>query len=124
MESISRREQALALFHLMGKVLYNKRLYSQVMKSCSDINHAAGKGDPLSTAASAKDKHREQELDANLRIPPPLPHIMVRRFHDLVASISLPLCRNPGSLLRKIGVYQVSKTYMKNLLPVPLSMSE
>ncbi|KAL5504857.1 RAD17 [Sanghuangporus vaninii] len=56
MEAITRREQALVLFHLMGKVLYNKR-----------------KGDPLSATTSVKDKFREQALDARLRIPPPLP---------------------------------------------------
>ncbi|KAI5116697.1 hypothetical protein M0805_000022 [Coniferiporia weirii] len=55
MEAVTRREQALALFHLMGKVLYNKR-----------------KGDPPSSSASAKDKLREAELDARLKKPPPL----------------------------------------------------
>ncbi|KAL5483394.1 RAD17 [Sanghuangporus weigelae] len=56
MEAITRREQALVLFHLMGKVLYNKR-----------------KGDPLSATTPVKDKYREQALDARLKIPPPLP---------------------------------------------------
>ncbi|THH00552.1 hypothetical protein EW145_g7063 [Phellinidium pouzarii] len=49
MEAVTRREQALALFHLMGKVLYNKR-----------------KGDPPSSSATVRDKNREQELDAGL----------------------------------------------------------
>ncbi|EJD07726.1 P-loop containing nucleoside triphosphate hydrolase protein [Fomitiporia mediterranea MF3/22] len=56
MELITRRERALALFHLMGKVLYNKR-----------------KGDPLASSASAKDRHHEQELDLRLKDPSPLP---------------------------------------------------
>ena len=28
LESVTRREQSLVLFHLLGKVLYNKRIYS------------------------------------------------------------------------------------------------
>jgi cell cycle checkpoint protein len=28
LESVTRREQSLVLFHLMGKVLYNKRIFS------------------------------------------------------------------------------------------------
>ncbi|KZT02770.1 P-loop containing nucleoside triphosphate hydrolase protein [Laetiporus sulphureus 93-53] len=56
MEAVTRREQSLALFHLLGKVLWNKR-----------------KGDPPAPSASAKDKLRDQELDARLRDPPPLP---------------------------------------------------
>ncbi|CCM03469.1 uncharacterized protein FIBRA_05602 [Fibroporia radiculosa] len=56
MEVVTRREQSLALFHLLGKILYNKR-----------------KGDPESTSASAKDIQRDRMFDAQLRDPPPLP---------------------------------------------------
>ncbi|KAH8109931.1 P-loop containing nucleoside triphosphate hydrolase protein [Phellopilus nigrolimitatus] len=56
MEAVTRREQALALFHMMGKILYNKR-----------------KGDPPSASASAKDKLREQEADSRLKDPSSLP---------------------------------------------------
>ncbi|KAI0047880.1 P-loop containing nucleoside triphosphate hydrolase protein [Auriscalpium vulgare] len=56
LEAITRRENGLVLFHLLGKVLYNKR-----------------KGDPPSASASAKDKAAERVLDARLKDQPPLP---------------------------------------------------
>ncbi|KAF8154728.1 Rad17 cell cycle checkpoint protein-domain-containing protein [Crassisporium funariophilum] len=56
MEAVTRREQSLALFHLIGKVLYNKR-----------------KGDPPSASATAKDLLRERDIDALLKDPTKLP---------------------------------------------------
>ncbi|KAI0764825.1 P-loop containing nucleoside triphosphate hydrolase protein [Fomes fomentarius] len=56
LESVTRREQSLALFHLLGKIMYNKR-----------------KDDPPTSSASAKDLRRDKELDAGLKDPPPLP---------------------------------------------------
>ncbi|EED82232.1 predicted protein [Postia placenta Mad-698-R] len=65
--AITRREQSLALFHLLGKLLYNKR-----------------KGDPPNASASAKDKQQDKELDATLKEPPTLPlHL---RVHERRAS--------------------------------------
>ncbi|KIM86641.1 hypothetical protein PILCRDRAFT_64773, partial [Piloderma croceum F 1598] len=63
LEAVTRRESSLALFHLMGKVLYNKR-----------------KGDPPSSSASAKDIQREKDLDAAFGDPPTLPVHLSR--HD------------------------------------------
>ncbi|GLB41209.1 putative rad17 cell cycle checkpoint protein [Lyophyllum shimeji] len=54
--SVTRREQTLMLFHLLGKVLYNKR-----------------KGDPPNASASAKDVQKEKMLDAQIKDPPGLP---------------------------------------------------
>lgn len=73
MEVVTRREQALALFHLIGKILYNKSASSVMSKAQSSTYNLAGKGDPPSSSASAKDKLRDQELDRRLRNPPPLP---------------------------------------------------
>jgi len=56
LESVTRREQSLALFHLLGKVLFNKR-----------------KGDAPSSSLSAKDALKEKELDRLLPDPPILP---------------------------------------------------
>ncbi|KAM6494899.1 Rad17 cell cycle checkpoint domain containing protein [Amanita muscaria] len=56
LESITRREQGLVLFHLLGKVLYNKR-----------------KGDLPSSSASAKDIQKEKVQDALIKDPPKLP---------------------------------------------------
>ncbi|VDB96297.1 unnamed protein product [Peniophora sp. CBMAI 1063] len=55
-ESTTRRENALVLFHLLGKVLYNKR-----------------KGDPPPTAATKRDIAALRELDARLSDEPCLP---------------------------------------------------
>ncbi|KAI0794827.1 Rad17 cell cycle checkpoint protein-domain-containing protein [Abortiporus biennis] len=55
-EAITRREHSLALFHLLGKLLYNKR-----------------KGDAPASSISAKDAQREKDLDAKLKDPPKLP---------------------------------------------------
>ncbi|KAH9989612.1 Rad17 cell cycle checkpoint protein-domain-containing protein [Russula vinacea] len=54
--SVTQKENALMLFHLMGKIMYNKR-----------------KGDPQSRSASAKDIARDRALDRSLEDPPPLP---------------------------------------------------
>ncbi|KAA1477918.1 Rad17-domain-containing protein [Dentipellis sp. KUC8613] len=56
MEAATRKEGALALFHLLGKVLYNKR-----------------KGDPPGSNATRKEIERDRALDATLRSEPPVP---------------------------------------------------
>lgn len=38
LEAITRREQSLVLFHLMGKVLYNKRAYLLYLYRCARLN--------------------------------------------------------------------------------------
>ncbi|KAF8066926.1 Rad17 cell cycle checkpoint protein-domain-containing protein [Lyophyllum atratum] len=65
--SVTRREQSLVLFHLLGKVLYNKR-----------------KGDPPSASASAKDIQREKNTDAEIKDLPKLPPCF--QEHDRRAS--------------------------------------
>ncbi|KAI0262615.1 Rad17 cell cycle checkpoint protein-domain-containing protein [Gloeopeniophorella convolvens] len=54
--SSTQRENALVLFHLMGKIMYNKR-----------------KGDPHAKSASSKDVARDRAFDQRLKDPPPLP---------------------------------------------------
>ncbi|KAG5734157.1 Cell cycle checkpoint protein RAD17 [Termitomyces sp. T112] len=56
LESVTRREQSLVLFHLLGRVLYNKR-----------------KGDSPSSSASARDVQKEKMADAQLKDPQKLP---------------------------------------------------
>ncbi|KAJ3520257.1 hypothetical protein NM688_g9188 [Phlebia brevispora] len=56
LEAVTRREQTLALFHLIGKILYNKR-----------------KGDAPAPSTSAKDARRDRDNDAKLVDPPKLP---------------------------------------------------
>ncbi|KAF8842403.1 hypothetical protein BDN67DRAFT_899264 [Paxillus ammoniavirescens] len=65
--AVTRREQSLALFHLMGKILYNKR-----------------KSDPPAAHLSAKDASKERQLDAQLIDPLPLPVWL--SHHDRKAS--------------------------------------
>lgn len=75
LEAVTRREQSLHLFHLLGKILYNKRktLAPSTVKLSTERLFCSGKGDPPNPSASAKDKKREQELDARLKNPPPIP---------------------------------------------------
>lgn len=75
MEAVTRREQALHLFHLLGKVLYNKRPSPSIYitnQSQLSLLHS-GKGDPPGSSATLKDKAREAELDAQLKEPSELP---------------------------------------------------
>ncbi|KAG1902214.1 Rad17 cell cycle checkpoint protein-domain-containing protein [Suillus fuscotomentosus] len=67
LEVVTRREQSLVLFHLMGKILYNKR-----------------KGDPPATHLSTRDAAKERELDETLLDPSPLPNWLSE--HDRKAS--------------------------------------
>lgn len=75
MEVVTRREQSLALFHLIGKLLYNKRMkaFSSITVCLVCWHPITGKGDPPSSSASAKDKQRDRDFDARLRDPPKLP---------------------------------------------------
>ncbi|PPQ88176.1 hypothetical protein CVT25_005141 [Psilocybe cyanescens] len=63
LEAVTRREQSLALFHLLGKVLYNKR-----------------KDDPPGASASVKDLQKERDIDAALKPCAKLPAHL--RHHD------------------------------------------
>ncbi|KAH7917450.1 P-loop containing nucleoside triphosphate hydrolase protein [Leucogyrophana mollusca] len=67
LEAVTRREQSLVLFHLMGRVLYNKR-----------------KNDPPSSHLSTKDAAKEREADAQLADPPRLPEWLAQ--HERRAS--------------------------------------
>ncbi|KAF9225947.1 hypothetical protein BS17DRAFT_572394 [Gyrodon lividus] len=65
--AVTRREQSLVLFHLMGKILYNKRKF-----------------DPPAGHLSTKDAAKERGLDAQLIDPLPLPAWL--SHHDRKAS--------------------------------------
>ncbi|KDQ24539.1 hypothetical protein PLEOSDRAFT_1107465 [Pleurotus ostreatus PC15] len=67
LEVITKRENSLVLFHLLGKILYNKR-----------------KGDPPNASASAKDIQREKDSDLKIKDPPRLPPFF--QEHDRAAS--------------------------------------
>ena len=90
MEAVTRREQSLALFHLLGKVLYNKS-ESNSMSRCDLLILGTGKGDPPNSSASAKDLAREKKLDALLKTPPLLPPHL--KHHDRRASrLDIEVC--------------------------------
>ena len=61
------------LFHLMGKIFYNKRSFASILHFQTLIQIITGKGDPHSRSATAKDIARERALDQSLKDPPPLP---------------------------------------------------
>ncbi|KAJ7703372.1 hypothetical protein B0H16DRAFT_1747969 [Mycena metata] len=72
LEAVTRREQSLTLFHLMGRVLYNK-----------------WKGDPPNSSATAKDIQRDQVLDTTLKDPPKLPKFLAAKSAGRVGTKKL-----------------------------------
>lgn len=74
LESVTRREQSLVLFHLLGRVLYNKRWYFSIPCRFRYRPHlfSAGKGDPPSSS-TRKDIQKEKIADDQLSDPLPLP---------------------------------------------------
>ena len=74
----ARRESALALFHLVGKVLYNKRMCGSIVwrLMIDQFNTAIGKGDPPPASATKRERLAEQALDTTLKNPKPLPSWM------------------------------------------------
>ena len=76
LEAVTRREQSLALFHLLGKVLYNKRPFVPPLSPCNIATNCglvSGKDDPPNPSASAKDLQKERDLDVLLKDPLKLP---------------------------------------------------
>jgi cell cycle checkpoint protein len=75
MIALTNREQSLQLFHLMGKVLYNKRKIFRQNPSFvkPDSSSPTGKNDPPNPSATAKDIAREKALDDQIQDPVELP---------------------------------------------------
>jgi len=71
MVAMANREQSLHLFHLMGKVLYNKRssFMHFLLFLFNSLPFPTGKDDPLNPSATAKDVQRERALDALVKDP-------------------------------------------------------
>ena len=81
----SQREQSLALFHLIGKVMYNKRtpycwLGIPILRCVS-----AGKGDPPSSSATKREREQLRLLEQSIPNPEKLPSHL--KFHDRKASL-------------------------------------
>lgn len=69
----SQREQSLALFHLIGKVLYNKRM-SHFLSGVPTLECVfAGKGDPPSSSATGREKEQLRLLERSIPDPDQLP---------------------------------------------------
>lgn len=81
----SQREQSLELFHLIGKVLYNKRmshfLFGASAPSCTFV----GKGDPPSSSATKRDKEQLRLLEQSIPNPEQLPPHL--KLHNRKASL-------------------------------------
>ncbi|KZV62049.1 hypothetical protein PENSPDRAFT_618405 [Peniophora sp. CONT] len=71
-EATTRRENALVLFHLLGKVLYNKR-----------------KGDQPPTSATKRDIAALREIDARLKDEPPLPEWLNKREARMTSRVDV-----------------------------------
>ena len=69
----SQREQSLALFHLIGKVLYNKRML-HFSSGASTLKCAfVGKGDPPSSSATVREREQLRLLEKSIPDPEELP---------------------------------------------------
>lgn len=106
---MTRREQSLHLFHLLGKIMYNKREYLDpgVFKPLIEIFLNSGKGDPPNPSASAKDKKREQELDSRLRNPPPLPS-WLSDHKRATSRVDVDVCLKPSIFVAFFSYMRIS----------------
>jgi cell cycle checkpoint protein len=81
----SQREQSLALFHLIGKVLYNKRiphfLFEASVLKCVFV----GKGDPPSSSTTKREREQLRLVEQGIPNPRKLPPHL--KFHDRKASL-------------------------------------
>jgi cell cycle checkpoint protein len=74
LESIATKENALFLFHMLGKVLYNKRAcFCRISVLLAEALCCLGKGDPPPSHATKREAAALRELDARLKDQPPLP---------------------------------------------------
>lgn len=81
----SQREQSLALFHLIGKVMYNKRV-SHFLFGTSMLKYVfSGKGDPPSSSTTKREKEQLRLLEQSIPDPEKLPSHL--EFHDRKASL-------------------------------------
>ena len=81
----SQREQSLALFHLIGKVLYNKRMLHFLFKASTLRWVSVGKGDPPSSSATRREKEQLRLLERSIPDPEELsPHL---KPHNRKASL-------------------------------------
>ena len=82
---VSQREQSLVLFHLIGKVMYNKRMshfrFGTSILKCVSI----GKGDPPSSSTTKREREQLRLLERNIPNPEKLPSHL--KFHDRKASL-------------------------------------
>lgn len=69
----SQREQSLALFHLIGKVLFNKRMSHFFFGASTLICVFVGKGDPPSSSTTRREKEQLRLLEQSIPDPEKLP---------------------------------------------------
>ena len=82
---VSQREQSLALFHLIGKVMYNKRA-SRFPHGTPMTKYASvGKGDPPSSSTTKREKEQLRLFEHSIPDPEKLPPHL--ESHDREASL-------------------------------------
>jgi len=81
----SQREQSLALFHLIGKVMYNKRVSCLLSEASVLKCSSLGKGDPPSSSATKREKEQLRLLEQSIPNPEKLPSHL--KSHDRKASL-------------------------------------
>jgi len=82
---VSQREQSLALFHLIGKVVYNKR--TSHFRSATSILKCipVGKGDPPSSSTTKREREQLRLLEQSIPNPEKLPSHL--KLHNRRASL-------------------------------------
>jgi len=81
----SQREQSLELFHLIGKVVYNKRMSQFLFGTSIPIRVFLGKGDPPSSSATKREKEQLRLLEKSIPNPDKLPTHL--KLHERKASL-------------------------------------
>ena len=81
----SQREQGLVLFHLIGKVLYNKRVLPFSLEVSTLKFISLGKGDPPSSSATNREKEQLRLLERSIPNPQKLPSHL--KSHNRKASL-------------------------------------
>ena len=69
----SQREQSLALFHLIGKVMYNKRASRFPLGTPMTKGASVGKGDPPSSSATKREREQLRLFEHSIPDPEKLP---------------------------------------------------
>lgn len=109
----SQREQSLALFHLIGKVLYNKRMSFFLLGKSTLKCEFVGKGDPPSSSATRREKEQLRLLEQCLPDPEELPpHLKPHHRKPSLVDVNVGL---PTVLMVCVGLKVFGRRFTQTL---------